>query len=85
MCEKLLIKSFDAQEDEIMDFFDDLEHKIFTYTSNILKKIFRDINKNLLRKFNKLFKHDSEGKPRNWKVMEEVDIKEEYNRAKTIV
>jgi hypothetical protein len=38
--------------------------------------LFRDINTNLLRKFNKLFKKDESGKNREWRDIEEARIRE---------
>jgi len=37
----------------------------------IVKRLFRDINTNLLRKFNKQFKKDEAGKNREWRNIEE--------------
>jgi len=40
----MLISSFDATEEEVYDFFDVLEDKIFTETESFLKQTFRNIN-----------------------------------------
>ena len=40
-------------------------------------------NQSLLRRFNALFKKDSNGKPRDWMAIEEKKIQEIYNDAKS--
>lgn len=50
---------------------DKFESEIRDYTSNFIKKTFKDINVNLLRRFNKEFKSDTNNTTRNWVAMEE--------------
>jgi hypothetical protein len=80
--EKTLKSSFDSEEEEMMDYFDELQDKIFHFTQDFLKKSFRDINTNLMRRFNIMFANGQDGKPRDWRLMEEAKIKEEYFKAK---
>lgn len=40
------------------------------YTQDYIAKLFKDINTNLLRKFNKQFKTDEKGALRKWVAME---------------
>lgn len=65
------LEGFKCDHDEINDFLKNLEQSIHTQTVEIVKRLFRDINTNLLRKFNKLFKKDETGKNREWKNIEE--------------
>lgn len=51
-------------------------------TVEVVKRLFRDINTNLLRKFNKLFKKDEVGKNRNWREIEENKIRELHVKCK---
>ena len=74
--------SFEATSEERDDFFDDLEQKIFKFSQDFLKRTFRDINTNLMRKFKLIFEYDGEGKAREWRVLEEAQIREEWVRAK---
>jgi len=52
------------------------------YTEDSIKKLFRDINQNLMRKFNGTFKKDEDGKPRNWVKMEKNEIDELWQKCK---
>jgi len=51
------------------------EYEITDHTNSYIKKLFKDINNNLLRKFNKEFKNDKGGAHRNWVSIEEDQIK----------
>jgi len=44
--------------------------------------LFRDINTNLLRRFNKDFKKDESGKNREWKDIEEPKIRELWQKVR---
>jgi hypothetical protein len=48
-----------------------LEKTIYNFTTDYIKKIFRDINTNLSRKFNLMFKKEDGTKNRDWRAMEE--------------
>jgi hypothetical protein len=70
-CERILEDGFKCSEDEVSDFKATLETAIHNFTTEYVKRLFRDINTNLLRKFNKLFKKDENGKNRDWRALEE--------------
>lgn len=38
----------------------------------------------MIRRFKKLFENDADGKERNWRTMEEQQIREEHQRCKTL-
>ena len=52
------------------------------FTTDYIKKLFSDINTNLLRRFNKYFKKDENNKPRDWPAIEEPKIKELFDKVK---
>lgn len=53
-----------------------LESTLHQFTVEYVRRLFRDINTNLLRKFNKNFKKDDAGKSREWRDIEEAKIRE---------
>ena len=53
-----------------------LEDSVHGFTVEYIKRMFRDINTNLLRKFNQMFKKDENGKNRDWSAMEDAQIRE---------
>lgn len=59
-----------------------LETVLHQHTVNYINALFKDINKNLIRRFDKHFKKDEQGKPREWKVIEEGQIREIFERCK---
>lgn len=59
-----------------------LEGNLYQYTIDYVRRIFRDINTNLLRKFNKLFKKDENGKNREWRDIEEAKIRDIWSKCK---
>jgi len=78
-----LKENFECSEEEIEDFVDTLEASIYNFTTDYIKKIFRDINTNLLRKFNLLFKkEDGTNKNRDWRTIEEPVIRELHLKIK---
>jgi len=66
-----LKENFLCTDEEIDEFVDQLEVNIYTFTTDYIKKIFRDINSNLLRKFSLVFKKEDGVKNRDWRSMEE--------------
>lgn len=51
-----------------------------------MKRLFRDINVNLLRKFTRLFKKDETGlKNREWRDMPEERIRELWSGCRTLM
>lgn len=55
-CKKILKTGFDVDGIEETGFMDKFEGEVRDYTQSYIKKLFRDINVNLLRRFNKDFK-----------------------------
>lgn len=58
------------------------EKEIKEYTGSYIKKLFKDININLLRRFNNDFKQDKAGNLRNWVNLEEAFIRELWLNCK---
>ena len=81
-CSQILKNGFKAEELEEIDFLERFEIEIRTFTGDYIRKCFKDINQNLLRRFNSEFKNDRNGAQRNWVSMEEKDIREHWARSK---
>lgn len=81
-CESVLDSSFKADKYEISEFLQTLETSIYDFTVEYLRKLFFDINPNLIRKFNKLFKKDEQDKNRDWRAIEENQIRELWKKCK---
>lgn len=62
-----------------------MEKEIHVFTTDYIKKLFTDINTNLLRRFNKFFKKEENGKPRDWPAIEEPKIRELFTKFKAEV
>ena len=59
---------------------------VYTHTVDYIKRLFRDININLLRKFARLFKEEDSGlKNREWRDMTEERIRELWLGCKTLI
>jgi hypothetical protein len=82
-CEAVLDSSFKADKFEITDFLQTLESAIYDFTVEYLRKLFFDINPNLIRKFNKMFKKDEQDKNRDWRTIEENQIRELWKKCKS--
>lgn len=67
---------FNSQEYEDEQFVDQFEADVKSSTTSYIKKTFRDIDTNLLRRFNSEFKQDEYKKERNWITLEEKAIDE---------
>jgi hypothetical protein len=67
---------------EINEFVRVLETTITQFTADYIKRLFRDINTNLLRKFNKDFKKDQNGKNREWREIEEPLIRDIWAKVR---
>jgi len=82
-CEAVLQMGFHCSDLEVVEFLKSLESTLHQFTVDYIRKLFRDINTNLLRKFNKLFKKDETGKNREWRDIEEGKIRDLWakNRA----
>lgn len=81
-CKQILHQGFQVNLVEEQDFMDKFEAEIREYTSSYIKKLFKDINVNLLRRFNNMFKNDKTGSQRNWVAMEEKQIRDLWAMCK---
>ena len=70
-CLDILDTGFKSTDDEKEGFVERFEIDIKRYTQDHIKKLFQDINTNLLRRFNKEFKEEENGKIRDWVKVEE--------------
>lgn len=59
-----------------------LDQNLYQHTTDYIGRLFRDINTNLLRRFNKDFKKDDSGKNREWKDIEEPKIRELWQKVR---
>ena len=55
------------------------------FTTDYVKKLFRDINTNMARRFKEEFMNDERGAQRNWIAIEEQQIRELCNKAQESV
>lgn len=67
------------------EFTETLENAVYQFATEYIKRLFRDINTNLLRKFNTLFKKDENGKNRDWKSIEEGQIRDLHVKCKAVM
>ena len=81
-CQQVLRQGFKCSEMEIDEFVRSLETSLNQYTADYIKRLFRDINTNLLRKFNKDFKKDEQGKNREWREIEEPAIRDLWAKVR---
>ena len=81
-CQHVLRQGFKCSEMEINEFVRVLETTITQFTADYIKRLFRDINTNLLRKFNKDFKKDQNGKNREWREIEEPLIRDIWAKVR---
>jgi hypothetical protein len=79
----LLREGFACKEEEITDFFKSLDNHLYQHATDYIKRVFRDINTNLLRRFNKDFKKDENGKTREWRDIEEPKIRELWAKVRS--
>jgi hypothetical protein len=77
------MRGFRCNEAEVHEFMKKLEAQLHQFTVDYIRRLFRDINTNLLRKFNKLFKKDETGKNREWRDIEEGKIRELWANIRT--
>ena len=82
-CEHVLVEGFKCEQDETEEFILTLEQAVHSYTVDYIKRLFRDINTNLLRKFKKLFNKDDHGKNRDWRTLEENQVRDMWLKVKT--
>lgn len=59
-----------------------MENEIREFSGMYIKKLFKDINTTVLRRFNSDFKHEKGGSQRNWVALEEGQIKDLWQKCK---
>jgi hypothetical protein len=63
-----------------------MDNSLYNHTVDYVKRLFRDINTNLLRKFSKLFKKEDSGtRNREWKDMSDERIRDLWNGCKALM
>jgi len=82
-CKQILKQGFEVDTVEEQDFMGKFEDEIKEYTATYIRKLFKDINVNLLRRFNTEFKQDTKGASRNWVALEEQQIRDLWAKSKT--
>ena len=82
-CIEVLRSSFHCEREELKEFMESLQQTLHQFTVDYVRRIFRDINTSLLRKFNKLFKKDDTGtKNREWRDIEEGKIRDIWSKCR---
>jgi hypothetical protein len=81
-CQEVLRNGFRCSDRDIEEFIKSLESTLHQFTADYIKRLFRDINTNLLRRFNKDFKKDANGKNREWRDMEEPLIRDLWAKVR---
>jgi len=81
-CDQILKQGFQCNEPEVNQFMQSLEATLHQFTVEYVRRLFRDINTNLLRKFSKGFKKDNDGKTRDWRAIEEAKIREIWSACR---
>lgn len=84
-CREILrngFKTTDTEENEFIELFMD---DIKKFTQDYIKRLFRDVNTNLLRRFKKEFEQDENGKRRNWVLMETEQIQDAWTKCKSVI
>lgn len=84
-CRLILDQGFKARGEEIKEFVDGFLREMRKFTTDYVKKLFRDINTNLTRRFKEEFMNDERGTQRNWIAIEEQKIRELSNKAQESV
>jgi hypothetical protein len=63
-----------------------MDTALYNHTVDYVKRLFRDINTNLLRKFSRLFKKEDGGtRNRDWKEMSEERIRDLWNGCRALM
>jgi hypothetical protein len=78
----VLRQGFHCEDIEILDFMKTLDQILHQFNTDYVRRLFRDINTNLLRKFNKCFKKDEAGKNREWRDIEEGPIRDLWAKCR---
>ena len=75
-------KTTGGEENEFIELFMD---DIKKFTQDYIKRLFRDVNTNLIRRFKKEFEQDENGKRRNWVLMETEQIQDVWAKCKKVI
>lgn len=82
----VLATGFGLSAGEVFEFLAKSERASHEFCVSEFKIVFRqNANQNLLRKFNDAFKKDEQGKRRDWKALEEAQIKDVFDASKAKV
>lgn len=81
-CTDVLEQGFNASKVESMEFIDSFLKQIREYTQGYVRRSFRDINSNLIRRFKEEFAKDENGVTRQWVLVEEPQIREMWKTCK---
>ena len=77
---------FRAEAEEVEKFIDSLDQQVFQHTVDSVRKLFRDINADLLRRFTLLFKKEESGlRNRDFRQIPEDQIRELWQRARNLL
>lgn len=80
----ILDEGFKCDEEEYDTQIEKLELAVYENSVVEIRRLSRDLNSHLNRKFGELFKKDKEGKFKNWKTTEEADIHLQWKDAKSV-
>lgn len=84
-CREILRNGFKTSATEENEFIDLFMDDIKKFTQDYIKRLFRDVNTNLLRRFKKEFEQDENGKRRNWVLMETEQIQDVWGKCKKVI
>jgi hypothetical protein len=80
------VDGFHCSADEEQAIVAHLDAQVYTNSVDYVKRLFRDINVNLLRKFTRLFKKDEGGqRNREWRELPEERIRELWHGCRTLM
>lgn len=84
-CRDILSSGFLAKPDEVDEFSGDFLREMRRFTTEYVRKLFKDINTNLSRRHKEVFQTDENGTQRNWVALEEHKIRELSVKARDSV
>ena len=84
-CRAVLQTGFHARPDEVADFVDDFLSQMRRFTTDYVRKLFKDINTNLARRHKTEFQTDERGTQRSWVALEEASIQDFCKKAQDSV
>lgn len=81
----VLESGFKASPEEVQEFIDSFLAQMRSFTRDYVRKLFKDINTNMSRRFKEEFYKDDNGTQRNWTALEEPKIRELSVKARESV